>query len=115
MQTTFSTALLANQAETDLINANWPYKQTPLGNGMVFSLMLWGSDTGGRLRVSVGAQTVVPTTNISGGGTAGTLPTIYNVTPIKWIAGPGQPVQILVSEAEGNTPTIDGVLTAEPL
>lgn len=111
----YSQALTANQLGFDPLT-NWQYRQIPYGLGPhAVELIVRATTTGVRLTAYSGAMTIRQRSPVQGGGTAGTTPSELNTKPIRWIAQPGDLILLQHDEVAAGTPTVDGVITVEPV
>lgn len=115
-QLTFSTAMTANQLGLNPVSG-WQYEYIPAAwaRGAAIKLLLNSTTTGNRVTITTGSQTIQERSPVPGGGTAGTIPSDFTVPAVVWRAMPGDRVKLAVDEVAGGTPTVNGVLIAEPL
>jgi hypothetical protein len=111
-QFNFSQALTANQLGFNPLSG-WQYEWTPYPCSVLLLLRATGVST--RLTIYSGSETVQERTPIQGGGTAGTLPSELNTTPVSFIAPGGDRLKLVIDEVGGLTPTVDGVVILNPL
>lgn len=109
---TFSQALTANQLGYNPLTG-WNYERVPWR--AVVQLLVNCTDANARITVQTGSQTIQERSPVQGGGTAGTLPTIYNCPPMSFIAQPGDKLKLAIDEVAGGTPTVNGIVTVEPV
>ena len=110
-QLTFSTALTANQLGLNPI-AGWQYEYMPWPAQII--LLLRSTDVNLRATVYSGSETIQERSPVQGGGTAGTTPSELNTPAISWIAAAGDRVKVVIDNTTAGTPTIDGVIIANP-
>lgn len=112
----FSQALTANQLGYNPLSG-WQFEYVPAMwvRGAVVQLLLNCTDANARVTVYTGSQTVQERSPVQGGGTAGTLPSIYNTPPLTFRAMPGDKLKLAIDEVAGGTPTVNGMVTIEPL
>jgi len=112
----YSQALTANQLGFDPLT-NWQYRQVPVqyARGAACRLIVRATTNGVRLTVYSGAMTIRQRSPVQGGGTAGVTPAELNTQPLTWIAQPGDFIALQHDEVLGGTPTVDGIITIEPL
>lgn len=112
----WSRAMTANQLGDNPLT-NWQYEYVPESfiRGAVVTLMQRATTTGVRTTIYSGSQTINQRAPVQGGGTAGTTPAALNTAPIEFIAAPGDRLMVLNDEVSGGTPTVDGIITVEPL
>ena len=112
----FSQALTANQLGFDPLT-NWQLRTIPYqwARGAAVQLLARATDANTRITVNSGTTTIQQRSPIQGGGTAGVTPSVLNTPPTTWIAGPGDIIQLAIDEVAGGTPTVDGIITVEPM
>ena len=111
-QLNFSQAMTANQLGFNPASG-WQYEYLPWPARM---LLLVRSTTGGnRVTVYSGSETVQERSPVQAGGSAGVTPSELNTPAISWLGAAGDRVKIVLDEVLGGTPTVDGVIIANPL
>lgn len=112
----FSQALAANQLGFNPLSG-WQYEFVPAAyaNGAVVQVLARATDANTRIQVSSGSQTIQERSPIQSGGTAGVTPSPLNTTPLTFVARPGDRLKLAIDEVAGGTPTVDGLVTIEPL
>lgn len=112
----FSQALTANQLGFNPLSG-WQFEYVPIAysRGAAVSVLTRSTDVNTRLAITTGSQTVQERAPIQGGGTAGTTPSPLNTSPVAFIAQPGDRLKLAIDEVAGGTPTVDGLVTIEPL
>lgn len=112
----FSNAMTANQLGYNPLSG-WQFETIPYqwGRGAVVQLLVRGTDVNTRITIYSGSQTIQERSPIQGGGTAGTTPSQLNTQPVTFLAAPGDRLKLAIDEVAGGTPTVDGVITAEPM
>lgn len=111
----FSQALTANQNGFNPISG-WQYEFVPIAYGRAaVGILLRATTAGTRVTVMAGGQVVQERSPIQGGGTAGVTPSPLNTAPLTFIAGGNDRIKILIDEVLGGTPTVDGLITLEPM
>jgi len=112
----FSNALTANQLGFNPISG-WQFEYIPAAwvNGAAVKLLVRATTTGVRVTLYTGSQTVQERSPVQGGGTAGVTPSELNTAPQVWVASPGDRLKALFDEVAAGTPTVDGIIVAEPL
>jgi hypothetical protein len=108
----FSQALTANQLGFNPL-AGWQYEYLPWPASII--LLIRATTNGARLTVYSGSETIQERTPIQGGGTAGVTPSELNTTAISFQAPGGDRLKLVIDEVLAGTPTIDGVIIANPL
>jgi len=61
-----------------------------------------------------GSQTIQERSPVQGGGTAGVTPSDLNTASHTWIASAGDRLKLVLDEVAAGTPTVDGIIYAEP-
>lgn len=107
----WSTAMTANQLGLNPLSG-WQYEYLPFR--AVVKLLVRSTTTGARMTIYSGAQTIQERSNIQAGGTAGVTPSDLNTPSVTFIGQPGDRLKLLIDEVAGGTPTIDGIIYAEP-
>jgi len=112
----WSDALTANQLGQAPI-AGWQFERVPSAfvNGAYLAVLQRATTTGVRASIFSGSQNIFQRTPVPGGGTAGATPVLFNTPVIDWQATPDDLLSILNDEVLGGTPTVDGIITIEPL
>lgn len=112
----FSKALTANQLGFNPLTG-WQFERVPMqyGRGAVVSVLARATDANTRLQITTGSQTVQERSPIQSGGTIGVTPSSLNTNPVTFLAGPGDLIKLSIDEVAGGTPTVDGVVTIEPM
>jgi hypothetical protein len=110
-QLVFSTAFTANQLGVNPI-AGWQYEFLPWPGHII--LLLRSTDVNLRATVYSGSETIQERSPIQGGGTAGTTPSELNTPAVAWIGAGGDRLKVLVDNVSAGTPTLDGVIIANP-
>ncbi len=110
-QLVFSTALTANQLGLNPISG-WQYEFLPWPAQII--LLLRSTDVNLRATVYSGSETIQERSPVQGGGTAGTTPSELNTPAIAWIAAAGDRLKAVIDNTTAGTPTIDGVIIANP-
>jgi len=112
----WSRALTANQLG-DLPLAGWQFERVPSAfmGGAFVAVLQRATTVGARATIFTGSQNIQQRSNIQGGGTAGITPTALNTPVIDWQASPDDLLTISNDEVAAGTPTIDGIITIEPM
>jgi len=112
----FSRALTANQLGDEPLAA-WQFERVPNAfvRGAYVKVLQRATTTGVRSTIFSGSTTIQQRSNVQGGGTAGTTPSPLNTPVIDFIASPDDKIQILNDEVAGGTPTVDGIVSIEPV
>lgn len=110
-QFSWSTAMTANQLGLNPLSG-WQYEYLPWPAQII--IMLRATTTGARITVYSGSETIQERTPVQGGGTAGTTPSELNTPAISFQAAAGDRLKLVIDEVSAGTPTIDGVIIANP-
>jgi hypothetical protein len=111
-QLNFSQALTANQLGFNPV-AGWQYEYLPWPAQI---LILVRNSGAGKVNVTVysGSETIQERSPMQANGTAGTTPSELNTPAISFLAAAGDRLKLLIDEAAGLTPTVDGLIIANP-
>lgn len=107
----FSTAMTANQLGLNPVSG-WQFEYLPWP--AVVKILLRATTTGARATIYSGSQTIQERSPIQGGGTAGVTPSDLNTASHTFVAAAGDRLKLVIDEVAGGTPTIDGIIYAEP-
>lgn len=112
----WSDALTANQLGQNPI-ATWQYVRVPnsFAAGGYVAVLQRATTNGVRQSFFTGSQNIQQRSPVPGGGTVGITPVLFNTPVIDWRSAPDDLLQILNDEILGGTPTVDGIITIEPL
>jgi hypothetical protein len=110
-QLPFSTALTANQLGLNPVSG-WQYEYLPWPAQVL--LLLRSTDVNLRATVYSGSETIQERAPIQGGGVAGTTPSELNTPAISWIAAAGDRLKVVIDNVAAGTPTVDGLIIANP-
>ena len=108
----FSQALTANQLGFNPISG-WQYEYLPWPAHII--LLVRATDTAERMTVYAGSETIQERSQVQAGGTAGSTPTEFTTPPISFIAAAGDRLKLVIDNTGAGTPTIDGVIIANPV
>ncbi len=111
-QLNFSQALTANQLGFNPISG-WQYEYLPWPAQVLLLVRATSGD--GRITVYSGSETIQERSPIQAGGTAGVTPSELNTPAIAWQAAAGDRLKVVIDNAAGLTPTVDGIIIANPL
>ncbi len=111
-QLNFSQALTANQLGFNPISG-WQYEYLPWPAQTLLLIRATSGD--GRVTVYSGSETIQERSPIQAGGTAGVTPSELNTPAIAWQAAAGDRIKVVVDNAAGLTPTVDGIIIVNPL
>src|SRR5258708_7469436 len=107
----FSTAMTANQLGLNPL-AGWQYAYLPWPPQII--LLIPPATTGTRITIYSGCETIRERTPVQGGGTAGVTPSELNTPVDSWIAAAGDRLKLVIDEVLAGTPTVDGIIIANP-
>lgn len=111
----FSQALTANQVAFNPLSS-WQYDRVPIQWGAArITLLDRATTTGVRRTVYAGSDNIVKRSPVQGGGTAGTTPAPLNTPALVFVASANDKITIEYDEVAAGTPTVDGVISIEPL
>lgn len=111
-QLVFSTLFTANQLGVNPVSG-WQYEYLPWPANII--LLVRSTTTGSRLTVYSGSETIQERSPVQAGGTIGVTPSELNTPAINWIAAAGDRLKLVIDEVLGGTPTVDGLIIANPL
>ena len=111
-QLTFSNARTANQLGYNPLSG-WQFERVPWPAAV--KLLVGSTDVNTRITIYSGSQTIQEPSPIQGSGTAGKTPTDFTTTAATFVAAAGDRLKLAIDEVAGGTPTVDGVIIAEPL
>jgi hypothetical protein len=111
-QLVFSQALTANQLGFNPISG-WQYEYLPWPAHVI--LLVRATDVNERMTVYSGSETIQERSPVQGGGTLGTTPSELNTPAVSWQAAAGDRLKVVIDNTTAGTPTVDGVIIANPL
>lgn len=109
----FSQAMTANQLNFNPL-LGWQYEFVPYPRAYV-QLLVRSTTTGNRISVFTGSTTIQQRSPVQGGGTAGVTPSPLNTPVLDFIATGGDRLILQIDEVAGGTPTVDGIVTINPV
>lgn len=111
----FSQALTANQRNFNPLTG-WQFEYVPWPRAYC-RLLLRTTGAAATVQASVftGSTNIVQRSPVQVGGTAGVTPTPLNTPVLEWVATGGDRLQLLIDELAGATPTVDGIISVDPL
>jgi len=112
----FTQVFTANQLGFNPLTG-WQFERIPYawGRGAVVSVRVKSTTVGQRMTASTGSTTVQERSPIKLIATAGVTPGPLDVTPLTFIASPGDQLKLSIDEVLGGTPTLDGIVEVEPI
>jgi hypothetical protein len=110
-QLNFSQALTANQLGFNPISG-WQFEYLPWPAQII--LLVRSTDVNVRATIYSGSETIQERSPVQGGGTAGVTPSELNTPAISWIAAAGDRVKAVLDNTTAGTPTVDGIIIANP-
>jgi hypothetical protein len=111
-QLNFSQALTANQLGFNPISG-WQYEYLPWPASVI--LLCRATDVNERMTVYSGSETIMERSPVQGGGTAGVTPSELNTPAVAWRAAAGDRLKVVIDNTTAGTPTVDGIIIANPL
>jgi hypothetical protein len=108
----YSQALTANQQGFDPL-VNWQYRYAPYR--CLVTHLVRATTVSARITVNSGSTTVQQKSPIQGGGTAGSTPTVFTTHPLQWVAEAGDLISLTHDEVGGLLPTVDGIVSLDPI
>lgn len=112
----WSQALTANQLGFNPLTG-WQFQRVPNAfiRGAYVSVLQRATGVSVRSSLFTGSQNIQQRSPVQAGGTAGTTPSPLNTPVIDFVASPDDLLTILDDEVGGLTPTVDGIITIEPI
>lgn len=112
----WSRALTANQTGYEPLDG-WQFERVPgaYGGGAYVSILQRSTAVSVMQAIFAGSQNMLQRCPVQAGGTAGVTPTALNTPVMDFQAAPDDLLSILVDETIGGTPTVDGIITLEPM
>src|SRR5215813_499795 len=111
-QLVFSTAMTANQLGLNPASG-WQYEYLPWPASIL--LLIRATDANERLTIYSGSETIQEKSPVQGGGTAGVTPAELNTPAVAFQAAAGDRLKLVIDNTTAGTPTVDGVIIANPL
>lgn len=113
MQLPFSVSVGAGAAAHPLQAAAWTFETLPFPADV--TILLRTTAAGVLATVMAGSEQVQPETPVQSGGTAGVTPSTLNTTPINFLAGAGDRLDIGLRNTTGGALTVDGLIIVNPI
>lgn len=111
-QLRFSTVFTANQKGVNPISG-WQYEYVPWPAQVI--LLMRSTTAGNVATIYSGSETIEEKGPVQAGGTAGVTPSELNTPATSWQAAAGDRIKVTIDETLGGTPTVDGIIIANPL
>lgn len=110
-QLPFSQAMTPNQLGFNPVSG-WQYEYLPWPAQVI--ILLRSTDVNLRATVYTGSETIQERAPIQSGGTAGVTPSELNTPAVSFIAAAGDRLKIVIDNVAATTPTVDGLIIANP-
>jgi len=110
-QLSFSTLFTANQLGVNPVSG-WQYEYLPWPAQII--ILMRSTTTGNRVTVYSGSETIQERSPVQAGGTIGVMPSELNTPAISFLAAAGDRLKLVIDEVAGGTPTVDGLIIANP-
>src|SRR6516165_1779509 len=110
-QFTFSTTMTANQLGLNPLSG-WQYEYLPWPASII--LLVRATDVNERLTIYSGSETIQERSPVQAGGTAGVTPSELNTPAVAFQAAAGDRLKLVIDNTTAGTPTVDGVIIANP-
>ncbi len=107
----FSTAMTASQLGLNPLTG-WQYEYIPWPAQIL--LLVRSTTTSSRITIYSGSETIRERTPVQAGGTAGVTPSELTTPADSWVAAAGDRLKLVIDEVSALTPTIDGIIVANP-
>jgi len=92
--------------------SGWQYEYLPWPAQII--ILLRSTTTGSRVTVYSGSETIQERSPVQAGGTIGVTPSELNTAAISFLAAAGDRLKLVLDEVAGGTPTVDGLVIANP-
>jgi hypothetical protein len=112
-QLVFSQALTANQLGFNPLSG-WQYEYLPWPAQIILLTRATGAALV-NLTVYAGSETIQERSPMQLGGTAGQTPSELNTPAVSFQAAAGDRLKLVIDNTTAGTPTVDGVIIANPL
>lgn len=112
-QLVFSTAMTANQLGFNPLSG-WQYEYLPWPAAILILMRATGTALV-NATVYSGSETIQERSPVQLNGTAGTTPSELNTPAISFQAAAGDRLKLVIDNTTAGTPTIDGLIIANPL
>lgn len=97
--------------------AGWQFERVPsaYGGGAYVSILQRSTLVGMMQAIFSGSQNMLQRCPIQAGGTIGVTPTSLNTPVVDFQSAPDDLLSILDDETAATAPTVDGIITLEPM
>ena len=112
-QLVFSQALTANQLGFNPISG-WQYEYLPWPAAVLLLVRASGTALV-NMTVYSGSETIQERSPLQLNNTVGNTPSELNTPAVAWQAAAGDRVKVVIDNTTAGTPTVDGVIIANPL
>lgn len=112
-QLVFSTAMTANQLGLNPLSG-WQYEYLPWPAQVIILMRATGVALV-NATVYAGSETIQERSPMQLNGTAGSTPSELNTPAISFQAAAGDRLKLVIDNTTAGTPTVDGVIIANPL
>lgn len=112
----WSQALTANQLGYSPLTG-WQFEFVPVAwqNGAYVKVLQRATTTGVRESITTGSTVIKQRSPVQGSGVAGSTPVAFSTTPVDFLATMNDKLQIVDDEVLAGTPTVDGIISVEPM
>jgi hypothetical protein len=93
--------------------SGWQYEYLPWPAAII--LLVRATDVNERMTVYSGSETIQERSPVQAGGTAGVTPSELNTPAVAFQAAAGDRLKLVIDNTTAGTPTVDGVIIANPL
>ena len=104
--------MTANQLGLNPLSG-WQYEYLPWPAAIM--LLVRATDVNERMTVYSGSETIQERSPVQAGGTAGVTPSELNTPAVAFQAAAGDRLKLVIDNTTAGTPTVDGVIIANPL
>lgn len=110
-QLRFSTAMTANQLGLNAVSG-WQFEYLPWPAQVI--ILMRATATGVVATIYSGSETIEEAGPVQAGGTAGVTPSELNTPATSFLAGAGDRLKTKIDNTTAGTPTVDGIIIANP-
>jgi hypothetical protein len=114
---TFTQALTALQTGFNPLTG-WQFERVPNSWRKAYVKVLvrtTGAAGNVKMSITTGSTTIQQRSPVNVGGTAGVQPVDFNTPSVEFLADPDDKIGIAIDETASATPTVDGIITVEPV